>query len=609
MKPPRIGVTLFVFVLIGIIIFAQILIRQEEKYKKQDLLDKGNYLASLVSLHPIEDFRGNKRDFLLRTLTEYTTYEGLAYFFVHDNAGLPIVSLAPNDVASKIPNDIQMASLNAMGLTKQTFKDYKSQGTIYEFAKPIFEHGRKTGTVRLGLKPPPISFLSLERTRFLAMIALFILAIILFFYYGISLALRPLRKLHQDFKYTCTDSAASVHSAADGESIYFTIKALERSLTQIKEKLLKIETDNVILVSKLGVTTFEKNQVVKILDSINFGIVITDIQDNISLINEYLLRMVNRKREDVLDHPLGEVLEHDEILSFISEQEGGKQINTAGHIETTLPELAPGDIFSVSLTVLNDGEGSLVGKMISIRKITSEKAVEKAQHEFIAHIAHELKTPLTSIKSYSEMLIDGDIDDSEMKKEFYNTINEETDRLTALIHNLLSISRIDMGDLTLNKGLVKTDWLAGDSISAIESAAQNKHIVLEKNFPETFPSLVGDKELLKVAIINILNNAVKYTPENGKITFSLSDQNGLAIFDVVDTGHGISKEDLAHIFDKSFRSTDPHVREQTGSGLGLAIASEIIHLHGGEIEVESEPGEGTHFSIRIPKEEYYIGKQ
>jgi signal transduction histidine kinase len=207
------------------------------------------------------------------------------------------------------------------------------------------------------------------------------------------------------------------------------------------------------------------------------------------------------------------------------------------------------------------------------------------------------------------MLIDGDIDDSEMKKEFYNTINEEADRLTALIHNLLSISRIEMGSLTLNKGLVKTDWLAGDSVSAIESAAQNKHIVLEKNLPETFPSLVGDKELLKVAIINILNNAVKYTPEKGKITFSLSDLNGLAIFDIVDTGHGISKEDLAHIFDKSFRSTDPHVREQTGSGLGLAIASDIIHLHGGEIEVESELGEGTHFSIRIPKEEYYIGKQ
>ena len=145
--------------------------------------------------------------------------------------------------------------------------------------------------------------------------------------------------------------------------------------------------------------------------------------------------------------------------------------------------------------------------------------------------------------------------------------------------------------------------------AAIESAAQNKHIILEKNLPETFPSLFGDKELLKVAIINILNNAVKYTPENGKITFSLSDQNGLAIFDVIDTGYGVSKEDLAHIFDKSYRSTDPQVREQTGSGLGLAIASEIIDLHGGEIEVESEPGEGTHFSIRIPKEEYYIGKQ
>jgi signal transduction histidine kinase len=102
---------------------------------------------------------------------------------------------------------------------------------------------------------------------------------------------------------------------------------------------------------------------------------------------------------------------------------------------------------------------------------------------------------------------------------------------------------------------------------------------------------------------------VKYTPENGTITFSLIDLNDMVVFEVSDTGLGICEDDLPHIFKRSFRSSDPQIRDQSGSGLGLAIASEIIHLHGGEVEVESRPGEGTHFLIRFPKEDYYIGKQ
>ena len=100
---------------------------------------------------------------------------------------------------------------------------------------------------------------------------------------------------------------------------------------------------------------------------------------------------------------------------------------------------------------------------------------------------------------------------------------------------------------------------------------------------------------------------MKYTPEHGRISFGLSDEGDAAVFEVADTGYGISQEDLPHIFDKFYRSEDPRVVEQTGSGLGLGITSEIVHLHGGEIGVESEPGQGTHFSVRIPKEDYQIG--
>ena len=146
-------------------------------------------------------------------------------------------------------------------------------------------------------------------------------------------------------------------------------------------------------------------------------------------------------------------------------------------------------------------------------------------------------------------------------------------------------------------------------MAAVEGTALKKNISIERELPDNFPSLVGDKELLKAAIINILGNAVKYTPENGHIKFMLTEQDDFIIFEVTDDGCGIAKADLPHIFDKFYRSTDPRVTEQTGSGLGLALTSEIVRLHGGEIEVNSKPDEGSHFMIRLPKEEYYLGKQ
>jgi two-component system phosphate regulon sensor histidine kinase PhoR len=207
------------------------------------------------------------------------------------------------------------------------------------------------------------------------------------------------------------------------------------------------------------------------------------------------------------------------------------------------------------------------------------------------------------------MLMEDEIDNIEMQKEFYNTISDETRRLTRLVKNLLNISKIEMGSLTLKKGLVKSDWLFDDCLTAVEGAAQKKNITIERNLPDHFPSLFGDKELLKVGIINILGNAVKYTPEKGQIKFTLTEQDDVVVFEVIDNGYGISKEDLAHIFDKFYRSTDPRVNEQTGSGLGLALTSEIIRLHGGEVQVSSKVDEGSHFVIRLPKEEYYLGKQ
>jgi signal transduction histidine kinase len=495
------------------------------------------------------------------------------------------------------------------GLVHQTFKINGTDNLINEFAKPIYQNGEKSGTVRMGFDLPPVTIFSPARVKLMAMMAFFTFAMGVLVYYGVTLALRPLQEVNQNFRSIYLESTPPSSLEVKNGGVGEIIRDLEQSVVKLRDKYQKIQTENMDLTTKCGIISFEKNNVFSILDSINYGIIVTDIQDNITHINSYMLNLLDKSRRDVVDHPLVDILGHDQITAFVLQQEELKHSKNSSYIEAIFPELASGEFFQVSLGYLTGKEEGVIGKVISFKNITSEKTSEKAKHEFITHITHELLTPLTTINSYNEMLMEDEIDNIEMQKEFYNTISDETRRLTRLVKNLLNISKIEMGSLTLKKGLVKSDWLFDDCLTAVEGAAQKKNITIERNLPDHFPSLFGDKELLKVGIINILGNAVKYTPEKGQIKFTLTEQDDVVVFEVIDNGYGISKEDLAHIFDKFYRSTDPRVNEQTGSGLGLALTSEIIRLHGGEVQVSSKVDEGSHFVIRLPKEEYYLGKQ
>ena len=607
MKFSRIGLALLVFIMVGTAVFTRILIQQEEKESIKEILSKGNRIVSLIALHSIRDFEDERRACFLRTLVEYTSSQGLVYCVINDQTGQQIVSLFPHNSGSQIPNDIQTDSLAVMELTHQVFKAGESGDTIYQFAKPVFENGKKTGTIRIGLRLPDISTFSMERISLLAMLSFLVISAVIIAYYGFAQALKPIEELQGNIINTCNCSATVFDNSLQSLRIARFIENLQQSLVQFKDKFGIIKKENEYLISKSSVLLFEKNQVINILNSMDFGIVATDIQDNIIYMNNYMLNLLSRKLKDVLDQSLGDVLANKEIVSFVLQPQTIKPGGSTGHIETTFPDIASDDVFRVSLCYFEDNGGAPIGKIIFVKNIAREKSGEKTQQNFIAHISHELLTPLTTIKSYNEMLMEGEIDNKEMQKEFYNTISEETSRLTRLIQNLLNISKIEMGSLTINKGPVKTNWLFEDCVSAIEPSALSKNITIEKILPDKFPLIVGDKELLKVAINNLLTNAVKYTPEGGTITFSINDRNNMVICEVIDTGYGIAKEDISHIFDKFYRSADPNITERSGTGLGLSITSEIIKLHNGEIEVQSEPDKGTRFTIILPKGEYYIG--
>jgi two-component system sensor histidine kinase VicK len=594
---------------VGIATISLALANHEKKQNMRHIYTKGNYLVSLIATHPISSLGNERRDIVLKTLAKFTYPEGVAYCIIHDDAGLPMIVLTPKDMVAKIPPAVKTKSLYAIGLTQQKYRLHGSQKILYEFATPMFEKGQKTGTVRIGINLPEISFFSIERMSLLAMICFLIIAAVTFVYFGITQVLRPLTHIPSELNILNDSSATCSENPQDSYSIHALVQRLGQALTRLEKELKETESENVELSTQLGVATFEKNQIVNILDTTNFGVVITDIEDNITHVNSFALNLMNKELDEVLDHPIAEVLPNQDITQFGARKGSTQPVSTPNHIETTFDDLAPDETFRVTFSYLQDDDGTPIGKMISLKDITHEKLGEKTMKEFVTQLAHELRTPLTTITAYNEMLMDGEIQDPEVKKEFYNTIRDETSRLSQLIHNLLNMSKIELGGLTFNKDLVRTDWLFQDCVNAAEAAALKKKITVEKLMPDIFPTLVGDKEQLKVALNNVLSNAVKYTPENGSITFSLHESDQHVIFEISDTGYGISKKDRPRIFDKTFRSSDPRIVEQPGSGFGLAITEAIINHHGGMLEVESEPGKGTQITIRIPQEAYDLGSQ
>lgn len=225
--------------------------------------------------------------------------------------------------------------------------------------------------------------------------------------------------------------------------------------------------------------------------------------------------------------------------------------------------------------------------------------VDRNKSKFLANVSHELRTPLSSIRSYSEILLNYEDIDDETRKEFIRTINSESERMTGLVNQNLDLLRMESGKFELNiSQLPPADLIAG-SIRVVAPMADEKKIPLEIDLPSDLPLVRGDRDQLVQVFINLLNNAIKFTTE-GKITAGgrLTDEH--VEFFVADTGEGIFPEEKEAIFDEFFRIAGNLPNRPRGSGLGLSIAKKIVEYHGGNIRVDSTPGKGSTFYFTVP---------
>lgn len=230
---------------------------------------------------------------------------------------------------------------------------------------------------------------------------------------------------------------------------------------------------------------------------------------------------------------------------------------------------------------------------------SKKKEIEQIENEFISHLYHELLSPLGSIKGFaSTMLVDKEMDE-ETRTEFLNIINEESERLALLIENLLDLSKIEYGQIKMDKQKVQILEIVQDAVSNLKPEYEKKKIELKTDMPQDIPSIFCDRDIILKVMVNLLLNALKFTPEGGRVTVSVEKEKEKTKVKVSDTGFGIQGKNLPFVFDKFHRAERPTDKKR-GTGLGLSIAKEIIKSHGGDIWAESRPGKGSTFYFRLP---------
>jgi signal transduction histidine kinase len=237
--------------------------------------------------------------------------------------------------------------------------------------------------------------------------------------------------------------------------------------------------------------------------------------------------------------------------------------------------------------------------LVVIEDVTQQRVSEEVQHAFVAQAAHELRTPLTNIRLYIEQLIEEDLDAAE-RGSALNVLNQESSRLERIVADMLSIAEIQSGRMNVNTGDVRINQIYEELAADYAQAASHKRLTLTFDMPPKFPAIQGDREKISIVLHNLLGNAVKYTPAGGVVRVCVREQGDRLVTDVIDTGFGISEDDLGRIFERFARGRDSRVEAEPGTGLGLALARDIARLHGGDITARSELDAGSTFSFWLP---------
>lgn len=346
---------------------------------------------------------------------------------------------------------------------------------------------------------------------------------------------------------------------------------------------------------------YRRERIEAVIETLPDAIVFLDEEGRVTTCNGKIGLLMGVGPEEIINHKVSEWPCAEEIRNAVTDLLAGLHGAHGGMAHLFLDRSRERRVTLFVRTVFAlRGTDRPLGVLLLIRETTDEWLAHKSRDEFIAHVAHELKTPLGNVMLYGEQLRELVDPANTDAVQSANTVCDEADRMTRLINNLLDISRIEAGTLSLDMQRVRLHDLLEDCMENVEYAASAKGLVTKLQIPVDIAPVRLDKALIRVALTNLLNNAVKYNREGGEIILSAEESLEGFILSVQDTGIGIPEADLSHLFEKYYRSSDAEAVSRGGHGLGLYLSKRITELHHGRIEVSSQMGIGSRFQIVIP---------
>ena len=345
----------------------------------------------------------------------------------------------------------------------------------------------------------------------------------------------------------------------------------------------------------------EQRRLDSVLSHMSDGVLATDRHGNVNVVNQMALSFLNTTEDQIINKPIASVLGLDETSQdLIASQKG---------IVLTVNQGTRDDvILHASFSLIKRVTGFVSGSVCVLHDITEQQKNENSQKQFVSNVSHELRTPLTSLHAYIETLNEGAWKDPKIAPQFLQVTQEETERMIRMINELLSLSRMDRGVSKVDVEWVNfNDFVSHildrfDMIVKTDAKEGKKKYTIKRSLSSQALWVEIDTDKFAQVIDNIMNNAIKYSPDGGVITIKLRQERQQIILSIADQGLGIPREDLSKIFDRFYRVDKARSREQGGTGLGLAIAKEIVEEHHGKIWANSSEGKGSTFYIALPYE-------
>ena len=333
----------------------------------------------------------------------------------------------------------------------------------------------------------------------------------------------------------------------------------------------------------------ERSNLATVLSNLTDGVVMIDYEERILLANPTAERLFSFKEANVTGYPLIEATHDYEIDEVVK-----KCISTT-HEQTAQLESA-GRFLRIIAVPISPGRSSAT--LILFQDLTELRNLQTMRRELIGNISHDLRTPIAGIKAMVETLQDGAIEDKQTALNFLTRIDSEVDRLTQMVMELTELSRIETGKAELRMEPVNINLLIEEVVAQMNPLADSRAIIITTSLDLSLPLIKVDRERIRQTLINLVHNAIKFNNPGGRVIVSTKHDSESATMDVSDTGIGISKDDLPHIFERFYKSD--RARSQSGSGLGLAIAKHTVQAHGGTLSVKSEQGKGSTLSFNLP---------